>query len=139
MAASREGADLPSARIRVLVVDRAPESRETTIRQLASEADVEVVGNAADGDTALSMSRELQPDVVIMDINLPGTDGLRSSELMAQDVPTAAVVLVSDQNDVAMLRRAMQAGARDFLARPWRPGDLIASVRTVYDQEVVRR
>ena len=66
MAESREGADQPSTQMRVLVADRAPESREATGRQLAAEEDVEIVGAAADGDTALSLARETKPDVVII-------------------------------------------------------------------------
>jgi pilus assembly protein CpaE len=129
----------PKARITVLVVDRTPESRATTTRQLATMPDMELVGTAADGDTAVLLAREVKPDVVIMDVNLPGIDGLRATELLTHDAPSTAVVLISDQNDVGLLRRGMQAGARDFLSRPLGPDDLVASVRSVYEQELQRR
>ena len=128
---------LPTS-IRVLVADRVPESRDATVREFASSAEFQVVAVASDGDAALTAALQERPDVVIMDTNLPGVDGLRATELLVQRSPNAAVILISDQNDVGLLRRGMQAGARDFLIRPLGPGDLIASVRAVFDQEVRR-
>jgi pilus assembly protein CpaE len=122
-------------RIKVLIVDDIPETRDHLSKLLGFESDVEVVGTAAGGAEALEQAAVLQPDVVLMDINMPGMDGITATERLAGDVPTAAVVMMSVQGEADYLRRSMLAGAREFLVKPFSADELTASIRQVFARE----
>ena len=121
--------------IRVLIVDDIPETREHLAKLLGFETDIEVVGSAASGREAIEKAAELQPDVVLMDINMPDMDGIAATERLASEVPTAAVVMMSVQGEADYLRRSMLAGAREFLVKPFSSDELTASIRQVYTRE----
>jgi pilus assembly protein CpaE len=122
-------------RIKVLIVDDIPETRDHLSKLLGFEADVEVVGAAAGGVEAIEMAGTLHPDVVLMDINMPGMDGITATERLATEVPTAAVVMMSVQGEADYLRRSMLAGAREFLVKPFSADELTASIRQVWARE----
>ena len=122
-------------RIKVLIVDDIQETRDHLSKLLGFEADVEVVGAAPGGLEAIQMATALKPDVVLMDINMPGMDGITATEQLAAEVPTAAVVMMSVQGEADYLRRSMLAGAREFLVKPFSSDELTASIRQVYGRE----
>ncbi len=124
-----------SDRIKVLIVDDIAETRDHLSKLLGFEADIEVVGAAAGGQEAVEMATSLQPDVVLMDINMPGMDGITATERLATAVPTAAVVMMSVQGEADYLRRSMLAGAREFLVKPFSSDELTASIRQVWTRE----
>jgi pilus assembly protein CpaE len=117
--------------IRVLIVDDIAETRENLRKLLQFETDVEVVGAARTGIEAIDIARETEPDVVIMDINMPDMDGITATEALLRDVPFAQIVMLSVNNDADYVRRAMRAGARDFLAKPPSGDELISTIRTL--------
>src|SRR5512143_2736776 len=119
-------------KIRVLIVDDIPETRENVRKLLAFEADVEVVGVAATGREAVQLARDLQPNIVMMDINMPDMDGITAGEMITRDVPIAQVIMMSVQSEADYLRRSMLAGARDFLTKPFTSEDLISTIRRVH-------
>jgi pilus assembly protein CpaE len=123
--------------IRVLIVDDIAETRENIRKLLQFESDVVVVGAARTGLEAIEMARETEPDVVIMDINMPDMDGITATEGLVRDVPFAQIVMLSVNNDADYVRRAMRAGARDFIAKPPSADELISTIRTlaVFAQE----
>ncbi len=121
-----------SEKIRVLIVDDIPETRENVRKLLAFEADVEVVGVAGTGREAVQLARDLQPNIVMMDINMPDMDGITAVEMISRDVPIAQVVMMSVQSEADYLRRSMLAGARDFLTKPFTSEDLVSTIRRVY-------
>lgn len=120
-------------RIRVLLVDDVAETRENLRKLLSFAGDIEVVGAAASGQEAVELAQECQPDVVIMDINMPGMDGITATEVILQKVPTTQVVVLSVQGESDYLRRAMMAGARDFLTKPPSGDELMSTIRRVYE------
>jgi pilus assembly protein CpaE len=122
-------------RIKVLIVDDIPETRDHLTKLLGFESDVEVVGAAGGGPEAIEMATALKPDVVLMDINMPGMDGITATEKLAADVPTAAVIMMSVQGEADYLRRSMLAGAREFLVKPFSSDELTASIRQVWSRE----
>jgi pilus assembly protein CpaE len=124
-----------SERIRVLVVDDIPETREHLSKLLGFESDIEVVGTAASGAEALELAAGLRPDIVLMDINMPGMDGIAATERLSAEVPTAAIVMMSVQGESDYLRRSMLAGAREFLVKPFSSDELSASIRQVHIRE----
>lgn len=120
-------------KIRVLIVDDIAETRENLRKLLSFASDIEVVGTAATGEEGVQRARELIPHVVIMDINLPGMDGITATEQIVREVPTTQIVILSVQGETGYMRRAMAAGARDFLVKPPSGDELMATIRRVYE------
>jgi len=118
-----------SEKVKVLIVDDIAETRENIRKLLQFEADVEVVGAARTGKEAIEYSMELKPDVVLMDINMPDMDGITATETIRRKLPYVQIVILSVQSDSNYMRRAMLAGARDFLTKPPMIDELTAAVR----------
>ncbi len=116
-------------KIRVLIVDDVADTRENVRKLLQFESDVDVVGAARSGKEGIQLSQELDPDVVLMDINMPDIDGISATESIRQKSPHIQVIILSVQNDQNYMRRAMLAGARDFLAKPPIGDELISAIR----------
>jgi len=116
--------------IRVLVVDDHPVVRRGISDLLASEPDVEVVGAAGDGDTAVTLAKRLDPDVVLMDIEMPGVDGVAATHRIGTVAPRTAVVILTTFADRARITRALDAGAAGYLLKDAEPTELIDGIRT---------
>jgi pilus assembly protein CpaE len=116
-------------KIRVVIVDDIAETRENIRKLLQFEADVEVVGVARTGREAIDISKDTKPDVLLMDINMPDMDGIAATEIIRKMVPFTQIVILSIQNDPNYMRRAMLAGARDFLTKPPTIDELNAAIR----------
>ncbi len=115
-------------KIRVMIVDDIAETREQLRKLLSFDPDITVVAMAGSGEEAVAQVVEANPDVVLMDINLPGMDGISATAKLLELVPTVQVVMLSVQGDVDYMRRAMMAGARDFLTKPPSADDLINTI-----------
>lgn len=116
-------------KIRVMIVDDVAETRENIRKLLQFESDVEVVGVARTGKEAIERAGELKPDVILMDINMPDMDGITATEAIRRKLTWAQIVILSVQGDPNYMRRAMLAGARDFLTKPPTIDELISAVR----------
>ncbi len=116
-------------KIRVLIVDDIAETRENIRKLLQFEADVEVVGAARSGHEAIDLAKETKPDVVLMDINMPDMDGITATERIRHIAPHTQIVILSVQGDPNYMRRAMLAGARDFLTKPPTIDELVSAIR----------
>jgi pilus assembly protein CpaE len=116
-------------KIRVMIVDDVSETRENVRKLLQFESDVEVVGVARTGKEAIQLSLDLNPDVVLMDINMPDMDGISATEAIRSKQQAVQVVILSVQGDQNYMRRAMLAGARDFLTKPPMGDELISAIR----------
>jgi pilus assembly protein CpaE len=126
-------------KIQVLIVDDIPETRENLRKLLYFENDIEVVGAAISGEEGIQMAEELQPHIVLMDINMPGVDGITASEAISQGVPTAQIIMMSVQGEADYLRRSMLAGAREFLVKPFSSDELVSTIRRVYELGAAQR
>ena len=120
-------------KIRVLIVDDLSETRENVRKLLQFEADIEVIGQASNGEQAIEMARAKRPDIVLMDINMPGVDGIGASQTITQAIPGVQTIIMSVQSESDYLRRAMLAGARDFLMKPFSGDEVGAAIRRVYE------
>jgi pilus assembly protein CpaE len=116
-------------KIKVLIVDDIADTRENLKRLLQFDQIIEVIGAARSGREAIEMSHQLKPDVVIMDINMPDMDGITATEAIRRKAPYTQVVILSVQSDASYMRRAMLAGARDFLTKPPMIDELTAAIR----------
>jgi pilus assembly protein CpaE len=127
-----------SERIRVLVVDDIAETRENLRKLLSFDAGIEVVGAASSGREGIELAKEYEPHIVLMDINMPDMDGITATETILQEVPMTQVVMLSVQGETDYLRRAMLAGARDFLTKPPTGDELMSTIRRVYEMGKTR-
>lgn len=121
-----------SEKIRVAIVDDLVETRENVRKLLQFEQDIEVVGQAGTGQEAIDLAQEMKPDVMLMDINMPGIDGISASQRINDLVPRTQIIIMSVQSDSDYLRRAMLAGAKDFLTKPFGGDQLVAAIHRVY-------
>lgn len=121
------------------MVDDAPRMVENLSKLLSFEADIVVVGTALNARGGLDVVRQSEPDVLLMDVNLPDVDGIRVTQQLAAEMPLVPVILMSVQEDREYLRRAMQAGARQYLVKPFSADELVAAVRQVHHIEELKR
>ena len=107
---------------RLLVVDDHTLVRDGLAKLLSDHAGFEVVGEAANGFEALSKARELKPDAVLLDLYMPGLDGVRTTAFIRAELPDVEVIAVTASEEEADIFEAMQAGARGYLLnkRQWR-------------------
>lgn len=118
--------------ISILLVDDIPENRENIKKLLGFEQDFKVIGTAGTGREGVEFAKQHKPDIIIMDINMPDMDGLQATEIITRQVPRSAIIIMSVQNDSDYYRRAMGAGAKDFLTKPINMDEMYNTVRTVY-------
>lgn len=130
---------MTSEKIRVLIVDDFSDTRESISKLLYFERDIEVVGYAQDGQQAIQAAKSLRPDVILMDINMPVMDGIAATEVISSAVPESAVIMMSVQGEADYLRRAMLAGAREYLVKPFTGDELAGSIRHVYELGTEKR
>jgi len=125
--------------IRVLLADDQALIRAGFAALVGSADDMEVVGEAVDGEDALRQARELRPDVVLMDIRMPGTDGISATQLITNEAELAAVkvlVLTTFEADDHVLA-ALRAGASGFLGKGVEPTELLDAIRVVADGDAL--
>ncbi|MBN2043603.1 MAG: response regulator [Anaerolineales bacterium] len=116
-------------KITVVIVDDIAETRENIRKLLQFEPNVDVVGVARSGAEAIKVSAETNPDVVLMDINMPDMDGITATERIRARLPGVQIVILSVQSDPNYMRQAMLAGARDFLTKPPDLDELLSAIK----------
>jgi len=121
--------------ISVLIADDIATTREDIKRLLYFEEDIDVIGEASDGAEAVAMAEELKPDVILMDINMPRLDGIEATEQISVNVPQCAIIIISIQGEQEYLRKAMAAGAREYLVKPFTANELANSIRRVNEAQ----
>jgi DNA-binding NarL/FixJ family response regulator len=121
--------------IRVLVVDDNDTFRRRIQEFLASEPDIEVVGEAADGEQAILKARELQPDVALMDVRMPGTNGLDATRQLREEMPELKVIMLS-RFDLEEYREAARArGASGYVVKRSVIEELLPAIRQAVGEE----
>lgn len=117
--------------IGVLVVDDHPLFRKGVVHALGAQAGLAVVGEAASGEEALQLARELLPDIVLLDVSMPGWDGLVTAERIATACPATAIVMLTVSDDQDRLLAAFKAGARAYVLKGVGVHELAQVVRAV--------
>jgi two-component system chemotaxis response regulator CheY len=119
---------------RILVADDASFMRQM-IREIVEEEGHEVVAEASDGVEAIEQFKKHHPDVVTMDIVMPRRSGIDAVKGIVEIDPTACVVMCSALGQETLVQEALQAGARDFIVKPFKPDAVIATLRKVIEKE----
>lgn len=128
---------------RVLVVDDHPMLRSGILSLLNKQSDMHVVGEAESGSQAIELTKELQPDIIVMDINLNGAIDVRSTESIKRQWPHIHILAFSMHNEVQVIRRMLKAGVSAYLTKSAPHDELIRAIRSVlqgeiyYDREVL--
>ncbi|RME41203.1 MAG: DNA-binding response regulator [Caldilineae bacterium] len=115
----------------VMLVDDHPLFRQGLRRVLEAEEDLEVIMEVSDGEEALRLARQLVPDVVIMDINLPHMNGLQVTRALKQSVPDVAVIMLTAFHDDEQIFHAIRAGAAAYFPKDVTPRRLVEAIRQV--------
>ena len=122
-------------KIKVLVVDDHPVVRKGLQSCLSRAERLKVVGEAANGDEALRKTHELGPDLVLMDITMPGMNGLAVTELLRKETPNVKVLILSVHSNKEYIFRVIQAGAHGYVSKEAPPEELLQAIESVFDGE----
>ena len=120
---------------RVLLVDDDPLVRSALTLMLGGQADLEVVGEAADGRTGVSVARDLRPDVILMDIRMPVLDGLEATRILHADPQPPRIIVLTTFDADEYVVDAIASGADGFLLKDTPPAQIIDAIRKVVDGE----
>ncbi|MDI2130246.1 response regulator transcription factor [Yinghuangia seranimata] len=123
--------------IRLLLADDHPVVREGLAGMLTNEPDLEVVGAAEDGAAAVALAAELRPDVVLMDLRMPGTDGVTATGRITRELPGVRVLILTTYDTDTDIVRAVEAGAAGYLLKDTPRAELAAAVRAAARGETV--
>ena len=118
-------------RIRILLADDHAVVRQGFKMILGAQPDMEIVGEAANGREAVELSEQLKPDLVVMDVAMPGLNGIEATRRIAGSVPHTRVIALSMHKDSVYVREVLRAGARGYLLKDSGAGDLVSAVRAV--------
>jgi len=124
-------------KLRVLIADDHPLVREALHQALDGEEDMEVVAEAGDGEEAVNLATELKPDVVVMDIVMPGLNGIEATRRLKQIAPDIAILILTAYDDDEYVLGLLDAGAAGYLLKSARGRDLAGAIRAIRSGESV--
>ena len=128
---------MPEEKISVLLVDDHSLVRRGFRRMLEDEPDINVVGEAADGEEAVKLARSLKPRAIVMDCALPGINGLEATRRILQNAPETSVLMLSMHTEETWVRQALDAGARGYVLKNAMDLELGSAVRRIVNGETV--
>ena len=118
-------------KIRILLADDHPMVREGIRSSLAANPRFQIVGEAGDGEEAVRMTKKLAPDIVLMDINMPRTNGLEATEKLSREAPKAKVLILTMHNKKEYVLQIVRCGARGYVLKDASPQELVRAIETV--------
>jgi len=121
--------------IKVLIVDDIPETCSNISKLLSFDKELEIVGTANNGREALSFCDKNSPDIILMDINMPIMDGIEATEKISVRHPQVSIIIITVQSELEYIKKAMVAGARDYLTKPFTSDQLTSSIKKIHHLE----
>lgn len=119
--------------IKVLIVDGNEKSLSLISAMLSFDGDVRVIGAVSNGLQAIKLTEQLNPDIVLIDMSVEGISGLETTEAIIREYPNTEVIMMSVGEEKVELKKAMQAGARDFVTKPFATEEIVRSIKTIYN------
>lgn len=126
-------------KIKLLIADDVSMTRSNITRLVEFDPGVSVVGQASTAEEAIEMAKKLLPDIILMDINMPGMDGIKATKIITNEIPEIGILIMSVQNEPEYFRQAMIAGAKDYLIKPFTSDELLHAIKSVYESQQIRR
>lgn len=126
-------------KIKVLIADDIEATRINIGKLMEFHPEITAVAEAATAEEAIEKAKSINPDIILMDINMPGMDGISATEVISTELPGTAIIIMSVQGEQEYLRRAMLAGAKNYLVKPFTGDELLQAVKQVYANEQKRR
>jgi DNA-binding NarL/FixJ family response regulator len=123
--------------MRVLLVEDHPMFRDGLVRMLESVEDVEVVGEAGTGEEAVQLAEQLNPNIILMDLNLPKMSGIEATKQIIQKRPNTGILVLTMYDDDSSVFAAMRAGARGYLLKEANRNEIIRAIQAVGDGEAI--
>ena len=124
-----------SDKIKTLILDEVATTRDSLKKLIEYQAEFEAVGVAGTGEEAIAQAKKLGPDIILMDANVRGGNGVEVIERLSVEAPEAAIIIMSPQGKQEYLQRALLAGAKNYLIKPFDNTELVSMVRQVYKQQ----
>jgi len=124
---SKKGA----GRIRILLVDDHPVMRQLITAALDVEADMTIIGEAADGKEAIDKARQLQPELILMDFSMPGIDGIEATRIIHSELPDIRIIGLSLHQEENRTARMLEAGAATYVCKDELFENLVSAIRQV--------
>jgi two-component system chemotaxis response regulator CheY len=122
------------SKARVLIVDDAVVMR-MMIKGILSKNGFEIAGEAQNGAEAIEKYKELRPDVVTMDMVMPGVDGIAAVKAIVAEDPQAKIIMCTSMGQEALINEAMQAGAKTYITKPFQPAKILESIDKVLEPQ----
>ncbi|HWR08542.1 response regulator [Sporomusa sp.] len=122
-------------KIKVFIADDIAATRENICKLMAFDPSLVIIGHAESGIEAVAKVKKLKPDIILMDINMPGMDGITASEQISADVPESTIIMMSVQGEPEYQRRAMAAGAKNYLVKPFSGDELLQAIKQSFKNE----
>jgi len=122
-------------KITVIIADDIKETRDNIKLLLSLDNEIKVVDEASNGEEAIEKCKELRPNIILMDVNMPQMDGIKAARVVSAQVPETSIIMISVQGEVEYLKKAMASGAKGFLVKPFTGDELLQNIKDVYNTE----
>lgn len=126
-------------KIKIVIVDDSQQTRENIAAIIDFEKDIEIVGEAGNGSEAIEVIKDKKPNIVLMDINMPVMDGIKATQALTEEGVESSIIIMSIQGEGEYIKRAMSAGARDYVVKPFGVKELVDTIRHVYDIDMSKK
>jgi pilus assembly protein CpaE len=126
-------------KIRVIIADDSEQTRENIRAIFGYEEIIDIIGEAQNGLEAVELARELRPDIILMDINMPEMDGIKAAKTITESGLDGSIIMMSIQEEREYIKRAMSAGARDYVVKPFKVNELLDTIKRIFQVDQAKK